>query len=101
MANTLIRGTTPTDTFTFETPLDEAEKVLIIYKQHSYTLEKEFNSFETGQTTIDVYLSQEESLAFNVGECKISCIVKFKNGNRLESEPISKIIKETVKKEVI
>ena len=64
----MIRGTTPTFTFTIvnETvDLTEAENVYVTIRQGSKEITKTGESLEVAARTVDVFLNQEESLSLS------------------------------------
>lgn len=100
----MIRGTTPTNTFTSTVDLSDAEVVYITYDQRGETVvekTKEDITFYTPEQTqentpttyaFSVQLTQEETLRFTAKHSvEIQVRARFSNG----SAPASKIISTT------
>lgn len=81
------RGTTPTFTLTFtEQGLDltAANHVYVTFK-NGITLTKSDSDLTIGEKQIDVYLSQEETLAFRNGQTAIQANWTYGDGSRAAS----------------
>lgn len=64
----MIRGTTPTHTFTFSVDLSDVKDFVITYAQQGkIVLEKKKNDCSISENKIVVTLTQEETLAFDHG----------------------------------
>ena len=95
--------TTPTFTLTFEEEfldLTEATNVYVTFKSKAYSVTKTGSDLTIGEKQIDVYLSQNETARFTVGDVEIQANWTTPNNHRAASEvvvyPISKQLLQKV-----
>lgn len=104
----MIRGTTPTHTFTLPFDTRLVEKGYVSYKQvdrcgTKVELHKEFSMCQCNENTVTVQLTQEETLTFKAG-CMVEIQLKVKmreNAEVLASDPIVETVEKILHKEVI
>ena len=86
------RGTTPTFRLTFPEEsgvnLTQAANVYVTFKSNGRYLTKTGSALELTERTIDVFLSQEDTLQFSVGNVKIQVNWTTPDGLRLASHVI-------------
>lgn len=101
------RGTTPTFTLSFEegsVDLTEAANVYVTFRygiQRNRVLTKTGEDLDVTENTIDVYLNQEETLAFEVGNVEIQVNWTYTGGGRASSEVVSYAITKQLLNEVL
>lgn len=86
----MIRGTTPTYTFIAPEGLDmtQARNVYVTF-DHLFT--KSGGDLEVTETSVGVYLTQEETLKFPSGKVKIQINWTYQDGSKIKraaSEPM-------------
>jgi len=97
------RGTTPTNTFTVDVDLRDAEVLWLTYKQNSkIVIQKEKEDLEIDETEVRVYLTQEETLALkdSVG-VRIQFRARYADGNAIKSNIMQASVEEILKDGVI
>ncbi len=101
----IIRGTTPTITFTFnDVPTSSIAVAYFIVKQRgNIVIEKTMNAIsDITENSISWTFTQSESLALKMGyEAKIYCDWKLQNGTRGRSKEGVYFVEEAGKPEVI
>ena len=99
------RGTTPTNTFSVDVDLRDAEVVYLTYKQGSkITLEKEKGDLEIDEDEVRVYLTQEETLALKFGgntPVRMQFRARYADGNAIKSNIMQATVEEILKDGVI
>ena len=84
------RGTTPTFTLTFAqssgVDLTEAVNVYVTFLSGHKTITKTGSDLTVGQRSIGVFLSQEDTLSFGVGDVQIQANWTTGDGKRIASE---------------
>ena len=84
------RGTTPIFTLTFtDVDLTGAAHVYVTFKQGGRILTKSDADLTVTATNIEVGLTQEETLMFNVGNVQIQANWTLANGSRTASEVVN------------
>lgn len=99
----LIRGTTPSITFTFD-DIDASlisVAYLIMRQAGSKVIEKDITSATIDENTLTWSLTQEESLLLSLTPVEILCDWKLSSGVRGRSEIISCMVEDSGKNEVI
>ena len=93
------RGTTPSHTFTTDIDLSTAEVVYVTYKQGSKViLEKDNDGIEITEDSIEVDLSQEETLSFKMGQpVRVQIRARFPDGSAVASNIIQTTADEILK----
>lgn len=83
----IIRGTTPTFTLTVPETVDltAANNVYATFRQGANVITKSGGNLSVSEHTVDVYLSQDETLSFTVGEVEIQLNWTFAGGQRAAS----------------
>lgn len=103
--NEIIRGTTPTITFSFSSvrPSDIAVAYLTITGLYSdLVIERELDSATVASDGISWTLTQEETLLLDVGmTVKVLCDWRLSDGTRGRSKAATYMVGETAKNEVI
>lgn len=99
----MYRGETITTTISgFPIPVSEIAQLYIIFRTRSKILvEKTLADCTVVDETVQFRLSQEESLALNVGPIMRSVIVITNDGSRFESNPSAFQCGQTAKDEVL
>ncbi len=97
----ITRGATVTNTFTVSVDLTAAVSLYITYKQYGKTvLEKALEDCTITETSIEVDLTQDDTLKFREGGVEIQIRAKLPDGAALVSKVIytsaSKLLKEGV-----
>lgn len=97
----MTRGTTPTNTFAVDVDLREASVIYITYSQWGKTvIEKTISDITVEEKTLEVELTQEETLALKGGNVEIQIRARFPEGLALASQIIhttaASILKEGV-----
>ncbi len=98
------RGTTPTFTLTFAKPdldLTEAANVYVTFKQLPVKITKTGNDLDIEARQIEVYLSQEETLRFIVGDVKIQANWVNSTGGRGASKVATVYLSEQLLEEIL
>lgn len=101
--NEIVRGTTPTISFglPFSTELIAAGFVTV-KQRDEVVVEKELAECRCGGNTLTANLTQEDTLALDVGtRAKIRLVVKTTGGDRLETSDFVARVSDTFKDEVI
>ena len=80
----MTRGTTPTFTLTLPETVDLslAAKVYATFKQDTKKLTKTGDDITVGSHTVDVFLSQEETLSFYGGDVEVQLNWTYDDGKR-------------------
>lgn len=93
------RGTTPTNTFGSDTDLREAEAIYITYKQAGKTIiERELPDITVEEKTLEVTLTQEETLRFNSQQkVEIQVRAKFPGGRAIGSNIVETTVGRILK----
>lgn len=99
----MIRGTTPTHTFTLPFSTDVIKTIEITYKQGSEVkLVKKNADCTFDGNTVTVELSQEDTFAFDEGECiRVQVRVLDNNGKVVPSNIIRRSCHECLSCEVL
>ena len=99
----MIQGTTPTLTLTVPNTVDltQAAHVYVTLSQGRTVLTLSGNSVDVDEHSVDVFITQSQSLKFSKGEVEIQLNWTDSQGKRLASEislePISKnLLREVV-----
>ncbi len=98
------RGTTPTFTLTFDDPdldLTQAQNVYVTFAYRNSSLTKTGESLTVAEKSIDVYLTQAETLEFPIGDIKVQANWTTASGGRTASEIVSYKVTEQLLNEVI
>ena len=97
------RGTTPTHTFSVDVDLTSATVIYLTYKQGNETIvERDISNMTVTSNSIQVRLTQEETLAFNTAvNIQIQIRAGFSDGSRIASDiltvsPAGQILKDGV-----
>lgn len=95
------RGTTPTNTFTVDVDLTQAEALFVTYKQSSRTvIEKALADVTVTAKAVTVELSQADTLKFGKGEVEMQIRARLPDGSALASQimtaPVEAVLKEGV-----
>lgn len=100
---TILRGTTPTFTFTLPFEADTLEAYWISFKQSKAELNKEKgdSGVTQGTNTLVVTLSQEETLNFVAGRCQIQIRGRDKLGKATASNTMSIEVADVLRSGVI
>lgn len=97
------RGTTPT--FTLTVPegysFDDASNVYVTLQQNSNTLTKSGSDLEISGNTVDVYLTQRDSLMFSPGTLSVQMNVTFPGGQRACTEIAKIAVKDNLLPQVL
>ena len=96
------RGTTPTHTFTVDLDLTTAQEIYLTYEQEQglevYEIEKTKADMEITADTIQVKLTQAETLKFNTTtKVKIQFRAIFEDGNAVASNIMTASADEILK----
>ena len=97
------RGTTPTFTLTFtDIDLTQAANVYVTFSQGSKKLTKRTSELTITATTIEVHLSQEETLAFMDSSVEIQVNFTTASGGRMASDiAVYKFTKQLLEEVVV
>ena len=97
------RGTTPTFILTFTGAIDltEAENVYVSFQSGQKLITKTGTDLDVQAKQISVYLSQQETLAFPVGDVKIQANWTTASGQRIASDVKTYAITEQLLQKVI
>lgn len=95
------RGTTPTNTFTVDVDLTQAEVLYVTYKQNARTvIEKALADVTVTAKAVTVELSQADTLKFGKGEVEMQIRARLPDGSALASQimtaPVEAVLKEGV-----
>lgn len=105
MAKIIPVGCTAINTFTYPFSEVESEAVYITYRQRSGTIiekTKEDITFHDDKQQVDVYLTQEDTLAFKQDEqVEIQIRVKLADGSAVKSNIVKTTSDRILKKGVI
>ena len=83
----MIKGTTPTFTLTVaDADLTEAVNVYVTFKQGDILISKSGDDITVAEHTINVYLTQEETLKFRSGKLQVQVNMTYENGGRACTE---------------
>lgn len=98
----MIRGTTPTHTFTTDIDLTEATLLYITYTQNGKTIvEKDISEVRVDKNVVTTWLTQTETLKFSAkpqtGIVEIQIRAGFADGGRIASDIIRTDIKNILK----
>ena len=96
--------TTPTFTFTFDEEnldLTEASNVYVTFRSRNYSVTKTGSDLTIGPKQIDVFLSQNETSRFSVGEIEIQVNWTLPNNRRASSEVVVYDISKQLLQKVI
>lgn len=98
----MIRGTTPENTFKLPFTLDEVSSLYITYSQEGkVVLEKEISDITIDGNTLNVKLTQEDTLSFSKGALNIQIRFKTLQGNAMASRVINTHVDTILKEGVI
>ena len=98
----MIRGTTPTDTFTVGIDLTPAAVINITYKQDDkVVIKKTIEDITADEHTLTVTLTQQETLALAPKEVSIMIRAKFPDGKVVNSNPMINWVIDNQEEEVI
>ena len=98
------RATTPTFTLTFtDAALDltTADKVFVTFRQNEKILTKKDADLTVSAKQIEVYLTQDETLDFNVGTVEVQANWVYSDDSRAASEIVSVNITEQLLDKVL
>ena len=101
---TIVRGTTPTLTFTLPFEVDNLDAFWISFKQQNKVeLNKEKGASGVTQKnyTITVTLSQEETLQFGAGKCLIQIRARDTSGKAVASNTMNFEVADVLRSGVI
>ena len=103
MANEIIRGTTPTIIYTFDTVnvSDITSACLTIEQSGKIVVEKSLNDATVGEKTLLWTLTQTETLDFAKGNAQAMCNWLLANGTRGASKQMSITFEKNQKNEVM
>ena len=96
----MYRGTTPTHVFTVGQDLSEAEVLYLTYTQGKIVVEKTKSDCTITETTIEVTLTQAETLSFakSRGAVQVQIRARFADGKAVASNsmtvPVEDILKD-------
>ena len=96
----MVRGTTPTHYFTFPFDLSGVKELLISYCQKGKVkLEKRLEDITVDDTgkTASFQLTQQETLAFAMGEVEIQCRVLASGQKALVSDKMNLYVEEIIR----
>jgi len=99
----IVRGTTPTFTLTFPDTVDltEADNVYVTFTSGDIVMTKTGTDLDVTAHEISVYLTQEETFSFGIGNIEIQANWTVNNGNRIASEIKNYAISRQLLNEVI
>lgn len=96
------RGTTPTNTFTVDVDLTQAEALFVTYRQnHRTVIEKSLEDVTLTENTVTVDLEQTDTLKFGKGEVEMQIRAKLPDGSALASQIMIASVEEVLKDGVI
>lgn len=98
----MYRGTTPTNVFTVDVDLTDAEVLYVTYKQGSrVAFEKSKSGVIVEADRLTVTLSQIETLSLSPGDVDIQIRARFGNGSAIASNVIHTTANAVLKDGVI
>lgn len=100
----MIQGTTPTFTLTIDSEtvdLTAARNVYVTFEHRGGKLTKTGADIVVQAKTVDVYLTQEETLAFPVGSAKVQINWTYNDGSRASTIEEQILISDNLLKEVL
>ena len=98
----MYRGTTPTNQFTCDINLNDADAIYITYEQnHRVIVEKTKADVVFGEGFISVKLTQEETLRFSERAVNIQIRARFPDGTAIASNIIHTAASDVLKEGVI
>ncbi len=99
----IVRGTTPAVSFGLPLPTDQlATAFVTVLQRDKVIIEKELKECSCTGNTIAAQLTQEDTLALEVGTlAKVRLIVKTVGGDRFETDDFVVRVSNTHKDEVI
>ena len=85
----VVRATTPTFIFTTEDDVDLtlASEIHVTFDSFGVILDKTGDDLDVEAQQISVYLSQADTLSWQVGDCEVMINVKYEDGSRSSSDP--------------
>lgn len=90
----MIRGTTPTETYTLENPgvvdLDQCVEIWVTFHDHvghDFTWDIDRLTLDEENHEITLTLTQEETLALAVGKCQVQIRFLYNTGAAFATEP--------------
>lgn len=96
------RGTTPSNTFMTDIDLREADVVYITYAQQGRPIvEKTITDMTITQSSVEVMLTQSETLKFKNAEVEIQIRARFPSGRAVASNIIKTTAERVLKEGVI
>ena len=100
---TILRGTTPTFTFTLPFEADTLDAFWVSFRQSKTEMNKEKGNPGVTQNlkAITVTLSQEETLQFAAGKCQIQIRGRDKTGKAIASNIMSIEVADVLRSGVI
>lgn len=98
----MYRGTTPTNVFTSDLDLTEAEVIYITYKQGGETkIEKTADDITVTSEELRVTLTQDETLSLKEGAVDIQIRARFSDGTAVASNTVKTTAERILKDGVI
>ena len=98
----MYRGTTPTNIFTVDVDLTDAEVIYITYKQAGVVvIEKDIDDITVAVDSLTVKLTQEETLGFKDRDVEVQIRARYPNGDAIASNIIKTTAKNILKEGVI
>lgn len=98
----IVRGTTPTVTYSIPFPVDMLDVGYVTVKQgQNVIIEKELSACHCNGNTVSAKFTQEDTLSLESGcNTKIRLVVKTLGGDRLETKDTTVTVLDTHKDEV-
>ncbi len=95
----VVRATTPTFIFRTngEVDLTLASEVHVTFSSYGVLLDKTGEDLDVEAKQISVYLDQEDTLSFKIGDCEAMINWKYSDGSRGSSDPDHPIIFKVTK----
>ena len=95
----MMRGTTPTHTFTTDVDLTDAEVLYVTYKQNGrVVVEKTLEDVKVTAEAVTVRLTQAETLGFSpIGRVRMQIRARFADGTAIACDEIKADVKEILK----
>lgn len=99
----MIRGTTPTHIFDTDISLVSAQEIYVTYVQGDTRLEKTIEDVKVTDDTLELELTQEETLMFAADNYKaqVQIRAKFPDGTAVASNIMHMIVSPILKEGVI
>ena len=99
----MIRGTTPTHIFDTDISLVSAVEIYVTYVQGDTRLEKTIDDVEVTDTTLELELTQEETLMFAADNYKaqVQIRARFPDGTAVASNICNMLVAPILKEGVI